>query len=57
MLKKLSFEGLNDKFKLISNIDQKNIAKDEKYFEYKKRLEHEIRIIIAKYKFFFRKYS
>ncbi len=46
MLKKLSFEGLKDKFKLISDIDQKNIENNEKYLKYKKRLDHEIRIIV-----------
>ncbi len=46
ILKKLSFEGLKDKFKLISDIDQKNIENNKKYLEYKKRLDHEIRIIV-----------
>ncbi len=46
MLKQLSFDGLKDKFKLIFNIDHTNIEKDEKYLEYKKRLDHEIRIIV-----------
>ncbi|MDC3000135.1 DNA polymerase III subunit alpha [Candidatus Pelagibacter sp.] len=46
MLKQLSFEGLKDKFKSIFNIDHQNFEKDEKYLEYKKRLDHEIRIIV-----------
>ncbi len=46
MLKKLSFEGLKDKFKLVIDIDHANFEKDEKYLEYKKRLDHEIRIIV-----------
>ena len=46
MLKQLSFEGLKDKFKLVFGIDTINIEKDEKYLEYKKRLDHEIQIII-----------
>ena len=46
ILKKLSFEGLKDKFKLAFGINTVNIEKDEKYLEYKKRLDHEIRIIV-----------
>ncbi len=46
MLKQLSFEGLKDKFKSIFNIDHQNFEKDEKYLEYKKRLDHEIQIIV-----------
>ncbi len=46
ILKQLSIEGLKDKFKLFFNIDLKNIEKDEKYLEYKKRLDHEIQIIV-----------
>ena len=46
ILKQLSFEGLKDKFKLFFNIDFINIEKDEKYLEYKKRLDHEIKIIV-----------
>ena len=46
MLKQLSFEGLKDKFKLVFDIDHANFEKDEKYLEYKKRLDHEIRIIV-----------
>ena len=46
ILKQLSFEGLRDKFKLVFDINTINIEKDEKYLEYKKRLEHEIQIIV-----------
>ena len=46
MLKQLSFEGLKEKFKLVFDIDHANFEKDEKYLEYKKRLDHEIRIIV-----------
>ncbi len=46
ILRKLSVEGLNDKFKLVFNIDLVNILQNEKYLEYKKRLDHEIKIIV-----------
>ena len=46
MLRQLSSEGLKDKFKLVFDKDHINIDKDEKYLEYKKRLDHEIRIIV-----------
>ena len=46
MLKQLSIEGLKDKFKLVFDIDLNNIEKDNKYLEYKKRLDHEIQIIV-----------
>ena len=46
MLKQLSFEGLNEKFKSVFDIDFKNILNDKKYLDYKKRLEHEIGIIV-----------
>ena len=46
MLKQLSFEGLKDKFKLVFDINHENFENDEKYLEYKKRLDHEIRIIV-----------
>ena len=39
-------KGLKDKFKLVFDIDITNIEKDEKYLEYKKRLDHEIKIIV-----------
>ncbi len=46
MLKKLSFEGLKDKFKFFFDINLNNIEQNKKYVEYKKRLDHEIRIIV-----------
>ena len=46
MLRQLSFEGLKDKFKLFFDIDSVNIEKNKKYLEYKKRLDHEIQIIV-----------
>ena len=46
ILRQLSSEGLIDKFKSVFNIDNSIIEKDAKYLEYKKRLEHEIRIIV-----------
>ena len=46
ILKKLSLEGLKDKFRLSFHIDTINIENDKKYLEYKKRLDHEIGIIV-----------
>ncbi len=46
MLKQLSLEGLKNKFKFVFNIDPLNIDKDDKYLEYKKRLDHELQIIV-----------
>ncbi len=46
MLRLLSVEGLKEKFNLLFNMDYSFIEKNEKYLEYKKRLDHEIRIII-----------
>ena len=46
MLKYLSEEGLKDKFKKVYEIELINIEKDKKYLEYKKRLDHEIHIIV-----------
>ena len=46
MLRQLSFEGLKNKFRLFFDIDSINIEKDKKYLEYKKRLDHEIKIIV-----------
>ena len=46
MLRKLSIEGLKDKFKLVFDIDPINIETEEKYLKYKKRLDHEIQIIV-----------
>ena len=45
-LRKLSYDGLKDKFKSVFGIDITNVEKDKKYLEYKKRLDHEIRIIV-----------
>ena len=46
ILRNLSLQGLNDKFKLVFDTELKNINTNEKYLEYKKRLDHEIRIIV-----------
>ena len=46
MLRKSSIEGLKDKFKLFFDSETINIEKEEKYLEYKKRLDHEIQIIV-----------
>ncbi len=46
MLVKMSIEGLKDKFKSNFDIDITNLKKDTKYSKYKKRLDHEIKIII-----------
>ena len=46
MLKQISLEGLKDKFNLVFNIDPIAIENDLNYLEYKKRLDHELRIII-----------
>ena len=46
MLSQLSKEGLKDKFKKVFNIDYDKVIHENKYFKYKKRLEHEIKIII-----------
>ncbi len=46
ILKQLSIEGLKDKFKSVFDVDHIHVEKDEKYIQYKKRLDHEIRIIV-----------
>ncbi len=46
ILRHLSIEGLKDKFKLMFDLQPINIEKDEKYLEYKKRLDHELQIIV-----------
>ncbi len=46
MLKKESIDGLLDKCNLIFNIQKDNIESNEIYLKYKKRLDHEIKIII-----------
>ncbi len=37
--------GLKDKFKKIFNIEESKLNKDEKFLQYKKRLDHELKII------------
>ena len=46
LLIQISNEGLNDKFKSDFNLDLTNKQNDELYLKYKKRLDHEIKIII-----------
>ena len=46
LLRHLSLKGLKEKFQIVFDIDSLNIEKSEKYLEYKKRLDHEIRIIV-----------
>ena len=46
MLKKLSQEGLYNKFKEVFNLDYNNQENNEKYSKYKNRLDHEIKIIV-----------
>ena len=46
MLKKISSEGLKDKFKLYFNLNGEEVENHEKYLVYKERLFHEIKIII-----------
>ena len=46
MLKALSNNGLKDKFKSVFNIKIDNLENNEKYINYKKRLDHEIKIIV-----------
>ena len=46
MLKKLSQEGLYNKFKEVFNLDYNNPEHNEKYSKYKNRLDHEIKIIV-----------
>ena len=46
LLNQLSKKGLEDKFINIFNIDYDKLENEEKYLKYKKRLDHEIRIII-----------
>tara|TARA_B100000686_G_scaffold181968_1_gene188976 strand:+ start:33 stop:3443 length:3411 start_codon:yes stop_codon:yes gene_type:complete len=46
LLKKDSYEGLEDKFKKIFKIEQLDLNKSENYQHYKKRLDHEIKIIL-----------
>ena len=46
MLKQLSKEGLQDKFLNVFHNGKDKFENEEKYLKYKKRLDHEIRIII-----------
>ena len=46
MLKQISEEGLKERFKTIFNLNPDNIKNDKKYLNYKKRLEHELKIIV-----------
>ena len=46
MLSEQSISGLINKFKLMLNIDEVNFQNDEKYLYYKKRLDHELKIIV-----------
>ena len=46
MLRQLSNDGLKEKFKTIFNLDFNKIVSEEKYLKYRKRLDHEIKIII-----------
>ena len=46
MLKKDSLDGLNEKFKKVFKLDEKEILNSNDYLKYKDRLQHEIDIII-----------
>ena len=46
LLKKYSYNGLKEKFNNIFKIEDTNIIDNEKYLIYKKRLDHEIKIIL-----------
>ncbi len=46
LLKKDSYEGLNEKFKKILKVEKFEINNNENYQHYKKRLDHEIKIIL-----------
>ncbi len=46
ILKKDSLEGLKTKFEKVFNINANNIESEKNYLEYKKRLDHELSIII-----------
>ena len=46
ILKKNSLEGLKDKFKKIFKSQEDNLKNNDKYLEYKDRLDHELDIII-----------
>ncbi len=54
ILRKETEDGLKQKFLKISNINNKNLDNDEKFIIYKKRLDHELKIIIEmKYSSYF----
>ena len=46
LLRQISNEGLKDKFKTVFDIDLNIIENEKKYLKYKKRLDHEIKIIV-----------
>jgi len=46
ILKKNSLEGLEDKFKKIFKLQKNDLVNNEKYLDYKDRLDHELDIII-----------
>ncbi len=46
ILKQVSYDGLKDKFMSVFEINIDNIEKNQKYLKYKKRLDHEIKIIV-----------
>ena len=46
ILKKESLNGLNEKFLKVFKIEEKNLEGNDKFLEYKDRLEHELKIII-----------
>ena len=46
ILKKNSFDGLNEKFTDIFNLNDKDFLSDKNYLKYKDRLDHELEIII-----------
>ena len=46
ILKKDSFEGLNEKFNKVFKVDEKNFLSNKEYLQYKDRLDHELNIII-----------
>ena len=46
LLKNESFEGLKDRFKKIFKMENQDLSNNKNYLLYKKRLEHEIKIIV-----------
>ena len=54
ILKKDSLDGLKEKFKINLDIDENEILNNQKYLDYKDRLDHELNIIIEmKYSSYF----